>query len=145
MKTLSLTTAYFFRKGETALPIVCLCIVATASDDQRMLKGVVHLHKSLVGSISPNDRLVFKLFHPQDGIEKDLTYRFFRSPSFPFSFEVGPNIDMSKRTKWRSYVIEVSIDQDKNPSEVSASEPSATSDALVPLGASGLDLLLQLK
>lgn len=145
MKTLSVTTVHFLRKFMAVLPFLCLCVVASASDDQRMIKGVVHLHTSVVGLASPSDRLVFKLFHPQDGIQKDLTYRFYRSPSFPFSFEVGPNIDMSKRTKWRSYVVEVSIDRDKNPGEVSASEPSATSQALVPLGASGLELVLQLK
>ncbi|MFK7965323.1 MAG: hypothetical protein AB8C46_15275 [Burkholderiaceae bacterium] len=143
MKTLSIRFPTLFRLFAFSLPIFVSCIAASASDSSRTISGVVTLDQSIQNRLADGDRLVFKLFHPENGIEKDLTYRMYRSPKFPFHFEVGPNIDMSKRTKWRSYAIEVSIDRDNNPGKVSAGEPSALSDGVIPLGASGIEFELK--
>ena len=143
MKTLSTRFLAQFRLVVPLLPFVVSCIAALANDASRTISGVVKLDQSIQSQLADDDRLVFKLFHPENGIEKDLTYRIYRSPEFPFVFEVGPNIDMSKRTKWRSYAIEVSIDRDSNPGKVSADEPSASSDGVVPLGSAGIEFNLK--
>ena len=119
------------------------CFSGSAFAQSQSISGQVHLPEKLVVMADPTDRLIIKLYHPEKGILKDLTFRIFRTPTFPFRFKVSPGRDMSKRTKWQRYVVEASLDKDNNPAVTGPAEPSAKSDGLVPLGTEGLQLILQ--
>ena len=49
---------------------------AGAADKPKMLaiEGEVRLSADQAGAVAPGDRLVFKLFHPHEGVEKDVRY-----------------------------------------------------------------------
>lgn len=109
----------------------------------RLIEGTVDVAPELASTIAPGDRLVIKLYHPEDGIEKDLSYRIVDEFVLPAQFQVGPALDMSRRTKWQAYVVEVFTDKDRDVNTLTADELHGGSEALVPLGTTNLDLTLR--
>ena len=96
-------------------------------------------------ALQPGDRLVFKLYHPDAGVEKDVRYWILKAGDFAFpqAFSLAPTVDMTGNPRWQTYVLEVFTDRDRNVLHAAPGELHATTPAPVPLGTSGLSLTLQ--
>lgn len=115
---------------------------AAESVSERVIQGTVTVHPDFRGHLCDSDRLVFKIYHLRRGVEMDTTYRIHAKAEFPFAFSIGPSVDMNGRTRWRSYRVEVLTDKDRDVLSLAAGELVAKSDAAVPLGTRGLNLVL---
>jgi hypothetical protein len=104
--------------------------------------GTLTVAPELAHHVGPNDRLILKLYFPRDGIEMDATYRIVERFSLPFAFDVAPSIDMSRRTKYDAYVLELFTDKDDDVLAVAPGELIARTPGPVPLGTTDLSLEL---
>jgi hypothetical protein len=106
------------------------------------ISGVIRLAPENASDLAPNDRLVLKLFHPDEGIEKDARYWIIDQPTFPTPFEIAPSVDMNGKTRWSTYQLEAFTDRDGDVQSLAEGELFGRSDGLLPLGAEGLTLEL---
>jgi hypothetical protein len=93
-------------------------------------------------AVAPGDRLILKLHHPDEGIEKDTKYQIYESFELPFAFRAAPSVDMNAKARWPSYVIEIFTDRDGDILSQVDGELAARTPEPVPLGATGLTLTL---
>jgi hypothetical protein len=115
---------------------------ASSRADMQTIRGTLTVAPELAHHIGPDDRLILKLYYPQDGVEMDATYRIVRSFSLPFAFQVAPSIDMNGRTKYDAYVLELFTDKNGDVLAVAPGELIARTPTPVPLGTRDLSLEL---
>ena len=113
-----------------------------ADASKKAIQGTINIPADLVPRISPDDRLVLKLFHPGNGVELDAKYSILPTFSLPVEFRIAPTLDMTGRSKWKSYVVQAFTDRDGDVLSVVPGELFATTPGPVPLGTSGLVLEL---
>ncbi len=134
------------RRWWLGLPVAgCLLpavLAATANAGGRTIEGTIRVDPALAGQIGSGDRLVIKLFHPRAGVELDPQYRTIDHFSLPFDFTATPATDMSGRTRFQDYVIEVFTDKDGDVLKLAPGELGARTAGPVPLGTTGLVLEL---
>ena len=118
--------------------------VATGWSDEsrKFIQGTIDVHPDLIHNVSPEDRLVIKLFHPGDGVELDAKYAIQATFTLPVEFRIAPTFDMSGRSKWKSYVVQVFTDKDADVLSVAPGELFGGTRDPVPLGTTGLVLEL---
>ena len=127
---------------------VCLLVgwlfnAAWAADkSKKTIQGTIRIRADLVQHVSPSDRLIIKLFHPGNGVELDAKYAILPTFTLPVEFRIAPTFDMSRRSKWKSYVVEVFTDKDSDVLSVVPGELFASTPGLVPLGTAGVILEL---
>lgn len=110
--------------------------------EDKTIRGTISVHPDLAGHIAPGDRLILKIYHPGATAELDATYRIVSTFTLPTEFRFGPAIDMNGRTRYHAYIVEVFTDTDNDVLSVAPGEVMARSDGLVPLGTTGLRLVL---
>ena len=115
---------------------------AAAQDQLPIIRGVVTVPPSLAHNVDRDDRLIIKLYHPKDGVELDARYQIVPRFAVPFPFLAAPSIDMSGRTKFDSYVVELFTDKDEDVVAIAPGELFARTPEPVPLGTTGLRLEL---
>ena len=115
---------------------------AEMESKDKTIRGTVSVHPDLAGHIAPGDRLILKLYHPGAAVEMDPMYRIVSSFTLPTDFRFGPAIDMNGRTRYDAYIVEVFTDKDNDVLSPAPGEVMARSDGLVPLGTTGLRLVL---
>ena len=121
----------------------CLYAAVGWADEQRkFIQGTIDVQPDLVQHVSPEDRLVIKLFHPGDGVELDTKYAILSTFTLPVDFRVAPTFDMTGRSKWKSYVVQVFTDKDGDVLSVAPGELLGDTGDPVPLGTTGLVLEL---
>ena len=113
-----------------------------ADASKKTIQGTIDVHADLAQHLSPGDRLILKLFYPGDGVELDAKYSILPTFSLPVDFRIAPTFDMSGRSKWKSYVVEVFTDKDSDVLSVAPGELLARTSEPVPLGTTGLSLEL---
>lgn len=120
-------------------------MVTAAADDAaelgHQISGTIIIEANEY-SPQPDERLIIKFFYPDQGIEKDQTFRIFSDFTFPFTFNNGPDLDMSRRTKWSTYVVEAYTDIDGDVLSVTDREYFASTNEPVAIGSEGLLLKL---
>lgn len=122
----------------------CLVPVANAAAAEKKdlaISGEIRLGGGL--DVRPGSRLVIRMFHPDDGIEKDLKYWILDDFALPQVFSVAPTVNMAGNARWDSYVIEVFTDTDRDVLNLTADEVWATTGVLVPVGTAGIELILE--
>ena len=122
----------------------------SADDQGHLISGTVRLAENVDEALrkentSAGIRLIIKLYYPDEGILKDETYRIYNDPVFPLQFDVGPGLDMSRRTKWPAYIIEAYTDLDGNVATLAANELRAISTKLIPTGTKDIEFILQVE
>lgn len=126
-----------------------LCIVvavagiglATAADtSEKLIQGEIQVRADMAQHIAADDRLIIKLYVPRDGVEHDPKFQILPDFTLPLTFRIAPTIDMSGRTKWPSYIVEVFTDKDNDVLSIAPGELIARTPELVPLGTSGVVL-----
>jgi hypothetical protein len=132
------------RAGPCVLAVLGLGLIepARAADPGQMIQGTVAVAPGLAGQVAPGDRLIIKLYHPGDDVELDAKYRIVDEFTLPFDFVAAPSIDMSGRTKFQTYVLEVFTDKDGDVVRAAPGELIARTPEPVPLGTTGLVLEL---
>lgn len=128
-----------------ALAGLCIAVISSSSAwaDSIAISGRITLQPDLASSLEPDDRLVLKLYHPEDGIEKDTRYWIIDNVDLPRDFEIAPSVDMNGKARWRTYRLEVFTDRDGDVLTSAPGELFAITENLVPLGTEGL--MLELK
>jgi hypothetical protein len=130
-----------------AVPVAgCLlpaALAATAHAGAKTIEGTIRVDPAFAGQIEAGDRLVIKLFHPGAGVELDPQYRTIDDFTLPFEFSARPSTDMSGRTRFQDYVVEVFTDKDDDVLKVAPGELKARSAGPVRLGTTGLVLELK--
>lgn len=129
----------------TISALICFFSGPAAVADQSVdhqIHGTIIIDNAGSYVAQPNERLVLKFYFPDQGIEKDQTFRIFNEFAFPFEFHNGPDLDMSRRTKWSSYVVEAFTDIDGDVLTIAEQEFFATSQQPVAVGSEGLVLKL---
>ncbi len=111
--------------------------------DDKTIRGTISVRPDLAGHIAPGDRLILKIYHPGATAELDATYRIVSTFTLPTEFRFGPAIDMNGHTRYHAYIVEVFTDKDSDVLSVVPGEVMARSDGLVPLGTTGLRLVLE--
>jgi hypothetical protein len=114
----------------------------SAASDAQMIRGTLTVTPDLAQHIGPDDRLIIKLYHPENGIEMDAKYQIVPSFSLPFAFRAAPSIDMNARTKYDAYVLELFTDKNDDVLTTAPGELIARTAAPVPLGTEDLRLEL---
>jgi hypothetical protein len=114
-----------------------------AVDPSQMIQGTIEVEAGSAGQVAAGDRLIIKLYHPRDGVELDAKYRIVEDFTLPFDLVAAPSIDMSGRTKFQNYVVEVFTDRDGDVLSVMPGELMARTPEPVPLGTTDLRLELQ--
>jgi hypothetical protein len=114
----------------------------SAGSDAQMIRGTLTVTPDLAQHIGPDDRLIIKLYHPENGIEMDAKYQIVPSFSLPFAFRAAPSIDMNARTKYEAYVLELFTDKNDDVLATAPGELIARTAAPVPLGTEDLRLEL---
>ncbi len=129
--------------------VVCLCLsvagiwpAVAANPSDKRIQGEIRVRADMAHHIAAGDRLIIKLYVPRDGIEHDPKFQILSDFTLPLTFKIAPTIDMSGRTKWPSYIVEVFTDKDHDVLSVVAGELIARTAELVPLGTTGLGLEL---
>lgn len=114
----------------------------TAFAAEKAIQGVISVRPDLARHLGPDDRLAIKIYHPGDGVELDTKYQILPTFKLPLEFHIGPAIDMSGRTKWSAYVVEVFTDTDGDLLSVAPGELLARTAEPVPLGTVDLGIEL---
>ena len=117
-------------------------LLAADKKESMTISGTVTLSSALADRIAPGDRLVLKLYHPDDGIEKDTRYWIIEEFDFPRGFEIAPSTDMNGLARWPTYHLEVFTDRDRDVLSLTSGELFAKSVDLIPLGTEGVVLEL---
>jgi hypothetical protein len=82
------------RAGDlVVLAPVCTANWAAAAEMQ-VIRGTITVTPDLAHHIGPNDRLIIKLYHLENGVEMDAKYQIVPSFSLPYAFLAAPSIDM---------------------------------------------------
>ena len=115
---------------------------ASAEGEMQMIRGTLTVTPDLAQHIGPDDRLIIKLYHPENGVEMDAKYQIVPSFSLPFAFQAAPSIDMNARTKYDAYVLELFTDKNEDVLATAPGELIARTAAPVPLGTEDLRLEL---
>jgi hypothetical protein len=110
--------------------------------EMQVIRGTLTVAPDLARHIGPNDRLIIKLYHPENGVEMDAKYQIVPSFSLPFAFQAGPSVDMNAHTKYDAYVLELFTDKDEDVLATAPGELIARTPAPVPLGTRDLRLEL---
>ena len=113
-----------------------------AAAEMQVIRGTLTVAPDLAHHIGPNDRLIIKLYHPENGVEMDAKYQIVSSFSLPFAFQAAPSLDMNATTKYDAYVLELFTDKDDDVLGTAPGELIARTPAPVPLGTEGLQLEL---
>ena len=113
-----------------------------ADDSKKAIQGTIRIRADLAQHLSPSDRLIIKMFHPGNGVELDTKYSILPAFTLPIDFRITPTIDMSRRTKWKSYVVQAFTDKDGDVLSVVPGELLASTPGVVPLGTTGVVLEL---
>lgn len=113
-----------------------------AGTQMQAIRGTLTVAPGLAHHIGPHDRLIIKLYHPKDGIELDATFQIVPRFELPLEFLAAPSIDMSGRTKFDAYVLELFTDKDDDVLGTAPGELLARTLDPVPLGTAGLQLEL---
>lgn len=113
-----------------------------ADSSKQGIQGTILVHADLAHHISPDDRLIIKLFHPGNGVELDAKYAISPTFNLPVEFRITPTFDMSGGSKWKSYVVQAFTDKDGDVLSVVPGELLASTPGLVPLGTTGVVLEL---
>jgi hypothetical protein len=119
---------------------ICWALTSTfaadwaAAAEMRAIRGTLTVAPDLAHHIGPNDRLIIKLYYPENGVEMDAKYQIVPSFSLPFAFQAAPSIDMNAHTKYRAYVLELFTDKDDDVLAIAPGELIARTPAPVPLG-----------
>jgi hypothetical protein len=115
---------------------------ASSRAEMPTISGTLTVARDLAHYIGQDDRLILKLYYPQDGVEMDATYRIVQSFALPFPFHAAPAIDMNGHTKYDAYVLELFTDKNNDVLAVAPGELIARTPTPVPLGTSDLRLEL---
>jgi hypothetical protein len=113
-----------------------------AAAEMQVIRGTLTVAPDLAHHIGPNDRLIIKLYHPENGVEMDAKYQIVPRLSVPFEFQATPSIDMSGQTKFDAYVVELFTDKDDDVLGTAPGELIARTPAPIPLGTTNLRLEL---
>ncbi len=124
------------------LAVLAQARAADMAAEDKTIRGTIAVHPDLAGAIAPGDRLILKIYHPGATAELDATYRIVSTFTLPTEFRFGPAIDMNGRTRYHAYIVEVFTDKDSDVLSVVPGEVMARSNGLVPLGTTGLRLVL---
>ena len=114
----------------------------SAEGEMQAIRGTLTVTPDLAQHIGPDDRLIIKLYHPENGVEMDAKYQIVPSFSLPFAFRAAPSIDMNARTKYDAYVLELFTDKNEDVLATAPGELIARTAAPVPLGTEDLRLEL---
>jgi hypothetical protein len=114
----------------------------SAESGMQAIRGTLTVTPDLAQHIGPDDRLIIKLYHPENGVEMDAKYQIVPSFSLPFAFRAAPSIDMNARTKYDAYVLELFTDKNEDVLATAPGELIARTAAPVPLGTEDLRLEL---
>ncbi len=121
---------------------VGLGTAAATNTSEKLIQGEIRVQADMAHHIAEGDRLIIKLYNPGNGIERDPKFQILPDFTLPLTFRIAPTIDMSGRTKWSSYVVEVFTDKDNDVLSVVPGELTARTPELVPLGTAGVVLEL---
>lgn len=129
-----------------SLLVVAACLVpaagAIAADTRDLaITGEIRLGDGL--GVVPGSRLVIRMYHPDEGIEKDLKYWILDDFAFPQAFSVAPTVNMAGNARWDSYVVEAFTDTDRDVLNLIEGEVWAGTGTLVPVGSEGIVLVLE--
>jgi hypothetical protein len=105
-----------------------------AAAEVQVIRGTLTVAPDLAHHIGPDDRLIIKLYHPENGIEMDAKYQIVPSFSLPFAFRAAPSVDMNAQTKYDAYVLELFTDKNDDVLAIAPGELIARTHAPVPLG-----------
>jgi hypothetical protein len=111
--------------------------------EMQTIHGTLTVAPGLAHHIGPDDRLIIKLYQSKDGIETDATYQVVPRFELPLEFVAAPSIDMSGRTKFEAYVLELFTDKDGDVLRTAPGELVARPAQPVPLGTQHLQLELK--
>ena len=125
-----------------SLSLAMTLTAASSRAGMPTISGTLTVAPELAHHIGQDDRLILKLYYPQDGVEMDATYRIVQSFALPFPFHAAPAIDMNGHTKYDAYVLELFTDKNGDVLAVAPGELIARTPGPVPLGTT--DLRLQL-
>lgn len=114
-----------------------------AVDPGKTIRGTITIAPELAATVARGDRLIIKLYHPGGGVELDAKYQIVEDFVLPLELLAVPSIDMSGRTKFAAYVVEVFIDKDDDVTSVAPGELAARTPEPVALGTQGLRLELR--
>lgn len=112
--------------------------IAANDTDNITISGTINLPPMLRDRVAPGDRLVLKLYHPDEGVEKDIRYWIIDEITFPRDFKIAPSTDMNGLARWSTYQLDVFTDRDQDVLNLTTGELIAKSDALIPLGTEGI-------
>jgi hypothetical protein len=130
-------------RGVAVFVGLALALTATSGRaDMQTISGTLTVAPELAHHIGRDDRLIIKLYHPEDGVEMDATYRIVPGFSLPFAFQAAPSVDMNARTKYDAYVLELFTDKNDDVLATAPGELIARTPTAVPLGTSDLQLEL---
>ena len=106
------------------------------------IRGTLTVAPDLAHHIGPNDRLIIKLYHPENGVEMDAKYQIV--PRLVVTLRIpGGAVDRHERpTKYDAYVVELFTDKDEDVLGIAPGELIARTPAPVPLGTTDLRLEL---
>ncbi len=107
-----------------------------------VIRGTLTVAPGLAQHIAPNDRLIIKLYHLENGVEMDAKYQIVPSFSLPFAFRAAPSIDMNAQTKYDAYVLELFTDKNDDVLATAPGELIARTPGPVPLGTQDVQLEL---
>jgi len=105
-------------------------------------EGEVDIAPELMGKTSKGDRLILKLFHPEDGIEMDTKYSIVSDFIFPLKFRISPSIVMDGGARHEKYMIEVFTDKDQDVLRVAPGEVYGATPRSLQVGTKGIRILL---
>lgn len=126
-----------------ALGLTSSVALAAEEGGDMSIHGTISIDKTLASSITPDDRLIIKIYHPGEGVDHDPKYVIKTEFDLPIQFRISPPIDMNARARWPNYVVEAFTDKDADILSVVDGELFAGSDGPMTLGTQ--DLVLDLK
>jgi hypothetical protein len=127
---------------------ICWLVAATfaangaAAAEMQTIRGTLTVAPGLAHHIGPDDRLIIKLYHLENGVEMDARYQIVPRFALPLEFVAAPSIDMSGSTKFDAYVLELFTDKDGDVLGTAPGELIARTPEPVPLGTRDLRLEL---
>lgn len=124
------------------LGMVVVGMLSNAYAGENSISGTIIVQPNLMPGLSSEDRLVLKLYHPDEGVEKDTRYWIIDTFDLPRDFEIAPSTDMNGRVRWSTYMLEVFTDRDGDVMHTVPGELFSATNDLVPLGTEGLQLKL---
>lgn len=110
--------------------------------DMKTLVGEITVAPELADSIGADDRLIIKLYHPEGEKQLDQSYQIVSSFTLPLRFTAAPGTDMSKRTKWQHYVVEVFTDKNNDVLGTAEGELIGRTTEALALGSKDIRIVL---